>query len=120
MPNLLNSAPKIYPTLQEAAAVANQSEIKNLKIKKVAENGYVIEYPVDMVNHPDHYKAGGIEALDYIKAKLNAMTNITPWQAYCLGNAMKYISRSDLKGKFEEDIKKAIFYLRSAIGDDPR
>ncbi len=123
MPNLLNSAPKVYPTLHEAIKVAHESGIPNLNIEKVAENGYIIENPNkvnDMVNHPEHYKAGGIETLDFIKAKLNNMANITPYQAYCLGNAMKYISRADLKGKFEEDIKKAIFYLRSAIGDDPR
>lgn len=119
MPNLLNSVPKVYPTLQEAVDVAHATAMYGAQIFKTDE-GFEIRTPNDMVNHPDHYKAGGIEALDYIKAKLNAMTNITPWQAYCLGNAMKYISRSDLKGKFEEDIKKAIFYLRSAIGDDPR
>ena len=39
---------------------------------------------------------------------------------FCLGNAFKYTWRALHKGKEVEDIRKAIFYLRFAIGDDPR
>ncbi len=43
----------------------------------------------DSVNHPAHYKVGGIETIDFIEAKgLN----------YNLGNVVKYITRSDHKG----------------------
>lgn len=62
---------------------------------------YVLEKH-DEVNHPPHYKAGGIECIDYLEAKCFG---------YHLGNAVKYITRSSLKGKPEQDIKKAIWYL---------
>ncbi len=60
----------------------------------------------DMVNNPPHYKAGGIETIGYIEAKK---------LDFHLGNAVKYISRAGLKGSYEEDLKKAIWYLNRAI-----
>jgi hypothetical protein len=60
----------------------------------------------DNINHPEHYKTGGIETIDFIEAKeLN----------YHLGNVVKYISRSDHKGKRLEDLKKARWYLDREI-----
>lgn len=56
----------------------------------------------DSVNSPAHYLTGGIETIDYIEAKaLN----------YNLGNVVKYVSRSNYKGKKLEDLKKARWYL---------
>jgi hypothetical protein len=56
----------------------------------------------DNVNHPPHYKAGGIETIDFIEAKsLN----------YNLGNVIKYITRADHKGNKLEDLAKAQWYL---------
>jgi hypothetical protein len=65
----------------------------------------------DMVNHPPHYKTGGIEAIDYIQAKL------TPeeFAGFCKGNALKYISRAGHKGSAAEDTLKAIWYLQRLI-----
>jgi len=60
----------------------------------------------DMVNHPPHYKAGGIETIDFIEAKE---------LGFNLGNAVKYITRSELKGSKVEDLKKAIWYLNREI-----
>lgn len=60
----------------------------------------------DAVNHPDHYKVGGIETIDFIEAKkLN----------YHLGNVVKYVARADHKGKRLEDLKKARWYLDREI-----
>jgi hypothetical protein len=60
----------------------------------------------DNVNHPAHYKAGGIETIDFIEAKqLN----------YHLGNVVKYITRADIKGNREEDLLKARWYLNREI-----
>jgi len=60
----------------------------------------------DNVNHPPHYKAGGIETIDFIEAKsLN----------YNLGNVIKYITRSDLKGNKLEDLQKAQWYLNREV-----
>ena len=62
---------------------------------------------VDMVNHPPHYKAGGIETIDFIEAKgLN----------YNLGNVVKYITRADLKGDRKENLEKALWYLKRELG----
>jgi len=62
--------------------------------------------PIDMVNHPPHYKSGGIETIDFIEAKeLN----------YRLGNVIKYITRADRKGDRMEDLKKALWYLQREI-----
>jgi hypothetical protein len=56
----------------------------------------------DTVNHPPHYKVGGIETIDFIEAKsLN----------YNLGNVVKYITRADHKGNKLEDLAKAQWYL---------
>lgn len=60
----------------------------------------------ETVNHPPHYKAGGLEAIDVIEAfKLN----------FRLGNVVKYILRADLKGSSLEDLKKAEWYLKREI-----
>ena len=66
----------------------------------------VVPKKVDMVNHPPHYKAGGIETIDFIEAKE---------LGFNLGNAVKYITRSELKGTKVEDLRKAVWYLEREI-----
>ena len=68
----------------------------------------------DMVNHPDHYMVGGIEALAVIEAKLGGPTN-EMYRGYLMGNVMKYLMRSPYKGKREEDLRKAQFYLDGLV-----
>lgn len=60
----------------------------------------------DPVNHPAHYKVGGIETIDFIEAKK---------LGYHLGNAVKYISRADHKGNRLQDLEKAKWYIDRAI-----
>jgi hypothetical protein len=69
-------------------------------------------YNNDMVNHPAHYNMGNIEVVDYI---------LDQKFGYLLGNAVKYVSRCRHKGKYVEDLRKAIWYLNKAIGvhEDP-
>lgn len=56
----------------------------------------------ETVNHPPHYKHGGLEAIDAIEA----------WDlGFCLGNTLKYICRAKHKGSELEDLKKARWYL---------
>lgn len=64
------------------------------------------ELTTDNVNHPAHYKVGGIETIDFIEAK-----NLS----YHLGNVVKYIARADSKGNREEDLLKARWYLNREI-----
>lgn len=60
----------------------------------------------DVVNAPKHYVTGKIECIDYILDK-----NLS----YCLGNAVKYITRCEHKGKKVEDLEKAIWYINEEI-----
>jgi len=64
------------------------------------------EPKADMVNHPPHYTAGGIETIDFIQAKL------TPeeFRGYLRGNILKYSSRAGLKGDAMQDIDKMVWY----------
>jgi len=61
----------------------------------------------DLVNHPPHYKSGGIETIDFIEAKdLN----------YRLGNVIKYVSRAGKKASDPvQDLEKAAWYLQREI-----
>jgi hypothetical protein len=59
------------------------------------------------VDHPSHYKAGGIEAIDVIEAF---------GLGFHLGNAVKYILRAGRKHPgVLEDLKKARWYLDREI-----
>ena len=60
----------------------------------------------DPVNHPKHYTAhpSGVECI-----------HITEHMGFCLGNAVKYIWRADLKLDAIEDLKKARWYLDREI-----
>jgi hypothetical protein len=60
---------------------------------------------MDKIN-PDHYKTGGIETIDYIKAKLTK----EQFEGYLIGNLIKYTSRYRNKNGLE-DLHKAEWYL---------
>ena len=63
----------------------------------------------DLVNHPPHYTAGGIECIDAIHAALGD----EGFLAYCRGNALKYVWRAPLKAS-AQDLRKTIWYLDRA------
>ena len=60
----------------------------------------------DNVNHPKHYTshASGVECIQ-----------ITEHMGFNLGNAIKYIWRSDLKDDALEDLEKARWYIEREI-----
>ena len=60
----------------------------------------------DNVNNPKHYTShpSGIDCIQ-----------ITEHMGFCLGNAMKYVWRADLKGDAIEDLEKAVWYVRREI-----
>ena len=60
----------------------------------------------ELVDHPDHYKVGGIETIDFIDAK-----NLN----YNMGNAVKYISRAEHKGNKKQDLQKALWYIKREL-----
>jgi hypothetical protein len=59
-----------------------------------------------MVNHPLHYQ-GKVECIDAIESALGGFG----FEAFCRGNAMKYIFRAGKKGDASEDLAKARWYL---------
>lgn len=67
----------------------------------------------DNVNHPAHYQTHieGLETIDLIYAVLGPER----FEAYCRGNALKYLARADAKGNTIEDLEKAIVYLKWEI-----
>jgi hypothetical protein len=63
---------------------------------------------MSQVNHPPHY---GGEDNQYEAIKV-----IEAWQLdFCLGNALKYISRAGKKNDIVEDLQKAIWYIERKI-----
>ena len=60
----------------------------------------------EMVDHPKHYNShpSGIEAID-----------VCEHMSFNVGNAMKYLWRSDLKLDTIEDLKKALWYINREI-----
>lgn len=67
---------------------------------------------LDLVNHPPHYTAAGIECIDAIEAAL------TPeeFRGFIKGNAMKYCWREKHKGG-DQDLAKAAWYLNRLTPD---
>ena len=62
----------------------------------------------ERVNHPQHYNAGKIEAIDAIE----------DWDlGFNDGNAIKYIARYRHKGESIQDLEKAIWYLQRCLAN---
>ena len=70
----------------------------------------------DMVNSPPHYADSEIECIDAMVAAFGRDAVNT----YCRLAAFKYNWRAGKKFDAEEDLNKCIWYLRFAMGDDPR
>jgi hypothetical protein len=69
-----------------------------------------MEKHIDSVHHPTHY-GGADNPYEAIKV-------IEAWELnFCLGNAVKYISRAGKKdrSKTAEDLEKAIWYLNREL-----
>ena len=60
----------------------------------------------DEVN-PDHYKMGGMEAIDIIESRLTE----AEFQGYLKGSALKYMLRADAKGEEITDRHKAKWFI---------
>ena len=97
----------VYKLTSEVRKKNNVPLKRGKKTEQVTVSVFdMIEPLKDEVNHPPHYKIGGIETIDYIEAK---QFN------YNLGNAVKYISRAGWKTDYEQDLKKAVWYLQREI-----
>lgn len=65
----------------------------------------------EKVNHPEHYNKSSLEAIDVIEAFTEDLHGI---EAFCIGNAIKYLCRWSYKNGVE-DLKKAIWYINKII-----
>lgn len=72
-------------------------------------SGKIEQY--DPVIKPAHYNRKGVEAIDAIEASMDE----EEFRGYLKGSFMKYIWRYKYKGKPEEDLKKARWYLDKLI-----
>lgn len=64
------------------------------------------------VNHPNHYQSeSGLEVIDVIKAFTSELSGE---EAFCIGNAIKYICRYSKKNGVE-DLEKAKWYIDRVI-----
>ena len=68
----------------------------------------------DLVNFPPHYRQGGIECIDAIRAALTE----EEFRGYCKGNALKYIWRERHKGGNESLLKAGLYIAKLAISDE--
>ena len=66
---------------------------------------------MDEVTQPEHYKKGGIEAIDAIRASMSD----DEFLGYLKGNILKYVWRYRYKGKADTDLAKARWYLEKLI-----
>jgi hypothetical protein len=85
----------------------NQASEKDLDRAIELINGDSVKV-IDNINRPAHYTDGKIEVIDFIEDKK---------LGFCLGNAIKYISRAGKKDptKAVEDLKKAAWYINRRI-----
>jgi hypothetical protein len=97
------------PLMEYAKSLIEAKKKKLERVPKMLSNDMQIEMfepATDPVNHPAHYKVGGIETIDFIEAKkLN----------YNIGNVVKYLTRADHKGNRKQDLEKAMWYLTREI-----
>lgn len=97
--DMLNKCYNWYKELDPAACENAKAECCNK------------EPDADMVNHPVHYTQGGIECIDCIKSATVGKIGI---EAFCVGNAIKYLFRYEEKNGIE-DVKKARWYIDRLI-----
>ena len=104
--NLISQTPKATPAPTPAPSitvtVSPKPEPKEINIDTVHDKR------VDMVNNPPHYKVGGLETIDILKAKLTK----EEYRGYLKGNVIKYATRAGFKGASAEDAGKLAWYAQ--------
>ena len=96
--SVVDETPKIEPVKYGMESLETTKKLsEELKLKDS-----------DSVNHPKHYTDGKIEVIEYIEDKK---------LGFCLGNAVKYISRAGKKDPYKEveDLMKAVWYIKRRI-----
>jgi hypothetical protein len=99
------AVPKAKPVDIDAVHKSNTFSV-TVPVPEAVQKELFPEAKADLVNHPPHYKAGGIETIDFIQAKLTREEYI----GYLKGSALKYASRIGKKGAPDIDAGKMAWY----------
>lgn len=102
---------RLHAELQEALQAITELQEERQLLLETIERASADRPAVDNVNRPAHYTAGGIETIDYMRAKMSD----DEFTGYCRGNVLKYISRAPQKNGVE-NYRKAAWYLNRLIG----
>lgn len=91
---------------EEKVEETQVEETKEVKEEEYRHN--LVDTQNEAVNHPSHYTYGTIETIDMIES--------CGWLPhFCAGNALKYLTRHEHKGKKIEDLEKADWYITKLI-----
>ena len=67
----------------------------------------------DPVNHPSHYTNRSMECIDIIKVMVEGLSGYDAW---LVGQVVKYLYRFNSKDNPLQDLQKSEFYLNRLIG----
>lgn len=87
----------------------SEAKVVSLTAEKVAKASRA----GNAVNHPSHYNQGGIECIDAIAS---ATASLSGNEAFCTGNAIKYLWRWKQKAG-GTDLEKARWYIDRLLAD---
>ena len=86
------------------------------ELKEVTLNGFVGDIEAfgsdDKVNSPSHYTRGDIEVIDIIK---QLTQGYEPFEAYLVGNTIKYLARANFKENKQQDLEKAEWHINKLL-----
>lgn len=103
-----------WEPIKEVPLMLEESEkdsLESMMINATKPKRVKVRLLDDPVNSPAHYTAGGIETIDYIKAKLTPEEYI----GYLKGSVIKYTSRAGKKADTIQDLEKAQWYMNRQI-----
>ena len=75
----------------------------------------LIEGRNEKVNSPSHYTRGDIEVIDIIK---QLTQGYEPFEAYLVGNAIKYLARANFKENKRRDLEKAQWHINKLLEEE--
>ena len=90
--------------------LATDKEIEQVINEEYKKDSSINKDKQDMIN-PSHYKKGGIEAIDYMKAK----STPEEFKGHLRLTALKYLSRYGQKDNELQELEKAKWYLDRLI-----
>ena len=101
-----------FKDVEPGSLYTNKKEALAAAMKKLAEEPTPPPKPkTDTINHPPHYNSGKAKC---VCGRRIECIDVTREMNFPLGNAIKYIWRSEHKNG-AEDIKKAIWYLNDYL-----